>query len=298
MPGPRSHTARNSPRGARQAAGRARRAAGHAAGPRHRHRPGDQAAGVRGRRGVGGGAPSFLAVVDTVAGLAVAAGAAYFLFRLVRARQAAAAVARPPEADPLLHLHRLRAGHPDRRVLPAVRPAAVLQLQLVPRADAAARAQRAGALLRPEHGARDPAGRRQRRGRHHQPQAGERVGGISRHLARRRAGRSDVQPGGPRRAAVQSAAPLGAGDRGTVGARRRAGRGSVVDLVRGMVRPAGVHDAGRRRRRAGAPEEPGLSSTASASTSARTAPRRTSSSAPSPFPIRCDRATRSSSICS
>ena len=42
---------------------------------------------------------------------------AYFVFRLHRAREAPPAVARPPQADPLLHLHRLRAGAPHRRVL-------------------------------------------------------------------------------------------------------------------------------------------------------------------------------------
>ena len=39
----------------------------------------------------------------------------------VSSRQAPPAVARAPQADPLLHLHRLRAGDPHRRVLPALR---------------------------------------------------------------------------------------------------------------------------------------------------------------------------------
>ena len=50
-------------------------------------------------------------------------------------RPAPAAVARPAQADRLLHLHRLRSGAADCRVLPARRHAAVLQLQLVPVAD-------------------------------------------------------------------------------------------------------------------------------------------------------------------
>ena len=64
----------------------------------------------------------------------------------VPARQATAAVARPPQADPLVHLHRGRPGDPDRGVLPARRAAAVLQLQLVPGADGDRVAQRSGAV--------------------------------------------------------------------------------------------------------------------------------------------------------
>ena len=125
--------------------GVARRAAPHAAGPRDRHRRSRSSWRSCSSASPSARVPPFLAVVDTVAGLALAAGAAYFLVPADRAREAPPALARPPQADPLVHLHRLRSGHPDRRLLPAVRLPAVLQLQLVPRAEPSARAERARA---------------------------------------------------------------------------------------------------------------------------------------------------------
>ena len=65
-----------------------------------------------------------------------------FLVRGRRGDEAPPAVARAPQADHLLHLHRLRAGDPDRRVLPARRRAAVLQLQLVSGSQRVRHAQR------------------------------------------------------------------------------------------------------------------------------------------------------------
>ena len=79
--------------------------------------------------------PAFVGVIDTVAGLAIAAGADVLSRPAVSSRQAPSAVARPSQADPFLHLHRLRAGDPHRGVLRARRAAPVLQLQLVPGAD-------------------------------------------------------------------------------------------------------------------------------------------------------------------
>ena len=95
-------------------------------------------------------------------------------FRLIVLAQAAPAVARAPQADPLVHLHRLRPGAAVVAFFAAVRLPAVLQLQLVPGAEPAARAERSGALPRAEHGARDPARRRPRRRRHPRAAAGER----------------------------------------------------------------------------------------------------------------------------
>ena len=93
-----------------------------------------------------GGVPPFFAVVDTVAGLAAACGLAYFVFRLIvlAKRRLLWRVRRKlilsyifiGFVPALLH----------RRVLPAVRVPAVLQLQLVSGAEPAARAERAGAL--------------------------------------------------------------------------------------------------------------------------------------------------------
>ena len=60
---------------------------------------------------------------------AIAIGAGAHARPRSRGREAPAALARPPQADHLLHLHRLRAGDARRRVLRARRRAAVLQFQ-------------------------------------------------------------------------------------------------------------------------------------------------------------------------
>ena len=119
--------------GARRPASRRRRAAAaHAAGPRDRRRRRRQAAGRRPCGWPDGEVPAIVGSIDTVAGLAIAAGAAYFLVQSLPAGQAAAALAGSSQADPLLHLHRLRAGAADRRLLRARRAAPLLQFQLLP----------------------------------------------------------------------------------------------------------------------------------------------------------------------
>ena len=59
--------------------------------------------------------PAFLGVIDTAAGLALAVGAAYVVVQARRAGEAAPALARAPQADPLVHLHRLLPGLAHRR---------------------------------------------------------------------------------------------------------------------------------------------------------------------------------------
>ena len=92
-----------------------------------------------------GTVPAFLSVIDTAAGLALAIGAVYIVVQAGRPGEAAPALAGAPQADALVRLRRLLSGHADRRLLPAVRIPAVLQLQLVPRAEPSARAGRSGA---------------------------------------------------------------------------------------------------------------------------------------------------------
>ena len=98
-------------------------------------------------------------------------GAGYFVFRLRGHREAPPALARPPQADPVLHLHRLHSGAADRRLLPALRVSAVLQFQLLPRAKPAACAGRRVALPRAEHRAGDSYGGARRGGRRRRRQA-------------------------------------------------------------------------------------------------------------------------------
>ena len=148
----------------RSARRRARRAAPHAARPRDRHRPRDQARRAVGRAAARRTVPPFCRVVDTrrrPGGRRSALG--YFLVRLIvlAKRRLLWRVRRKLILS--VHLHRLRAGAAARRVLAAVRLPAVLQLQLVPGAEPAARAERSGALPRAEHRARDSARRRPRR---------------------------------------------------------------------------------------------------------------------------------------
>ena len=77
-----------------------------------------------------------------------------------RHRQAPAAVAGAAQAGHFVHLHRLHSRGADCRVLPAERHAAVLELQLVSVADAAARVERPCRLVRRGHRARGPTRQR------------------------------------------------------------------------------------------------------------------------------------------
>src|SRR2546429_9716488 len=61
-------------------------------------------------RAISGGVPAFLSVVDTVAGLAIAAGAPYFAFRLLVLAKRRALLGRGPQKDFLFNLLRLLAG--------------------------------------------------------------------------------------------------------------------------------------------------------------------------------------------
>ena len=84
-----------------------------------------------------------------------------------RAREAPAALARPPQADPQLHLRRPRAGAAHHHFLPALRPAALRHREPVRRRHAAQERRRPGAVSRAVDGdgARAPAARTTRRGR-------------------------------------------------------------------------------------------------------------------------------------
>ena len=223
--------------------------------------------------------------------LAVAVGAGYFVVAADRAREAPAALARPAQADPLLHLHRLRAGAADRRVLPAGRLAAVLQLQLVPGAEPAARAGRPGALPRAER----------RRSRFSAP-------ADATWPASSRAGRPTPAPSSPAcrsrscRSTAPAARPRRSGDRDRRGPpsaphRRPPAPWTHVDPP---ARRPGL-DRLRRLRRAArsACDAPDSASERSAGARPRDGRRtRTCWSAASRFPIRRGPATRSSSICS
>ena len=66
-----------------------------------------------------GDVPSFLRVLSSVATVGLAVSVLFFLTRLVVLVQAPPALARTPEADPLLHLHRRRPVAADPRILPA-----------------------------------------------------------------------------------------------------------------------------------------------------------------------------------
>ena len=140
--------------------------------------------------------------------------------RLIVAGEAPPAVARPPQADPLVHLHRLHSGDPDRRVLPARAASCCSTTSARTWCRAELRgAGRSGAVRRAEHRARDPARGRPRRRRHPRTPAGKRDGRVRRRVAGRRAGRPSVR----RRSATAGdrGASCDVVDRRPVGARRR-----------------------------------------------------------------------------
>ena len=74
-----------------------------------------------------------------------------------RPRQAAPPLARPPQADPLLRLHRRRPRAADRVVLRRLRPRAVPQRRVVPRHERLQQRQQRGRLPRAHDRHRDPA---------------------------------------------------------------------------------------------------------------------------------------------
>ena len=177
----------------------------------------------------------FSRVVDTVAG-ARGRGRRRVLRRPAdRAREAPPAVARPPQADPLVHLHRLRPGAAARRVLRccAASCCSTTSARTWCRAGCARSSDQAR-LPRAEHGARDSARRRPRRRRHHRAPAGER--GASEYpgrLDRRRADRTAPCDGSRDSSAELASAGLARrSTRRPVGARRsaatRARRGSTA----------------------------------------------------------------------
>ena len=61
--------------------------------------------------------PGVIEVLSSAATIGLIVSVGYFVWRLFLLMQAAAAVARAPQADPVLHLHRRRAGAADHRVL-------------------------------------------------------------------------------------------------------------------------------------------------------------------------------------
>jgi hypothetical protein len=88
-----------------------------------------------------GTAPALLGVIDTAAGVALWSAPATSS-SLPGHRETASALARPAQADPVMHLHRVHSGAADRR-LPVVRVSPVLQLQHAPcRAGAPSRMNR------------------------------------------------------------------------------------------------------------------------------------------------------------
>ena len=220
-----------------------------------------------------GGVPAFFGVVDTVAALAVAGGAAYFLVPAVRAGEAPAAVARAAQADPLLHLHRVRAGDPLIVVFFLLCgfllfynfSSYLVQSRLRALSDEARFLAQSTALEIQRAGGRDVAAivaARQANASQEFPGISLAVVPVGRPCADRQRGRRRC-----RRRVADTA--------GAVGARRPAARDSVVDRLRRLRRPAGVHRIRPRR--------PGS--------------KRTCSCAPPRFPIRRGPATPSSSTC-
>ncbi len=134
------------------------------------------------------GPSSLVDAVGAVGTLILLAGLGYFTWRLIVAGEAPAAVARPPEADPVVHLRRAGPGASHHRLLRALRAAAVQHGQLVRRANAAPEPRGPGAVPRAHVGDRTGPcriGRRVEGPRH--AQAGQPPVAVPRRLAGRAA---------------------------------------------------------------------------------------------------------------
>ena len=153
--------------------------------------------------------------------------------------QAAAAVARSPQADPLVRLRRRRPGVAGGHILPAGRPDSALQREFLSRAVARPVADRPGPVPGPDRTARSAAqcdGGQCRRGA--RAATVEHRDAVSVPVACGGSGqRIDLQSrGGPRGAHSAHAAGVAANRRGTVAAPRRARDAAEVDSLRRLCR--------------------------------------------------------------
>ncbi len=140
-------------------------------------------------------------------------------------------MARAPQADALLHLHRVRPDPAHRRLLSPLRPAPVLQRELVPRAVARQFARRRDALpRRGDHDRARAGGGRSHLRRGADAAAGGGVRAVPRRVDRRRPDDEDVRAG--ERDAGTNREPAAA--QRSVGAPRRADRAARLGDVRGL----------------------------------------------------------------
>ncbi len=217
--------------------------------------------------------PAAVSAIDMVGSLALLFAVAYGLTRLAVLGQAPPAVARAPQADPVVRVRGRRPRDARHHLLPAGRAAAVLQRELVPRAVAHAHAHRPGALPGADRRARGPAHDDDRGApRNAGAPAVERRVAVSVHLDDRRAVVGAHVPGragarGPRPA---HAAGDAAGQRRAVGASRcaasacrsgSAARASAASSPTTCRPPApgrrrGPHPAGDARRGAARNAQP------------------------------------------
>ena len=139
--------------------------------------------------------------------------------------EARPAVARPPQADPLVRVRRRGAGAARHHVLPARGPHPRVQRQLVPGAVAHPQPDRPGPLPRADRAARTAALRERRSGRRNaRASSVEHRDALSLSVGRDRAGRAPVVQSrtGAGRARAQGPAGRLAGQRGTLGSSRSA----------------------------------------------------------------------------
>ena len=198
--------------------------------------------------------PAWLDAIDMVGSLALLFGRRLRPDAPGGVGETAAAVARPPQADPVVRVRRRGAGAAGDDVLPAGRPDPRVQRQLVSRAVARPQPDGPGALPRANRAARSAAQRHAGSdGRSARAAPGQYRDPLSICLARRDSREGIGVHGGNVQPHARTAADRRAADRGRpLGPLAATGHAAEVGRVRRLRRHRGVQRAFRRRcKRAG-----------------------------------------------